>query len=205
MGDVGLNFPITADPKQAEAEVKRFRAFVGSQMSRVSSDVKASAGAFNTLRQSINQNAETTRGALARALLEGKKNIGGLVSEAKTAQKEFQALENAEARALKLATGSGGLFSTIKSGLSSGITQTALGFLGGNLLTGALTKVGAGLKDEILTGFDFLDLEERAKISFTTIFKMRVCRRKRPRTKRLSTYKSLATSELRRPSEPSNL
>ena len=171
MADVGLNFPITADPAQAEAEVKRFRAFVNSQFAGVSSDVKSSASAFTTLRQSIRQNADTTRGALARALLEGKKNIGGLVSEAKSAQKEFDALEKAEARALKMATGSGGLFGALKSELSSGIAQTALGFFGGNLLTGAFTKLGAGLKEEVETGFDFLDLQERAKISFTTIFK----------------------------------
>jgi tape measure domain-containing protein len=55
-------------------------------------------------------------------------------------------------------------------GLSS-IAQTVAGVFGGNLLTGALSKLGSGLKSEITAGFDFLDLQERSKIAFATIFR----------------------------------
>lgn len=56
-------------------------------------------------------------------------------------------------------------------GSFSSIIQTAAGVLGGNLLTGAVSKLASGLKDEVTTGFNFLDLQERSKIAFATIFR----------------------------------
>ncbi|MDT7807324.1 MAG: hypothetical protein QOJ70_1137 [Acidobacteriota bacterium] len=171
MSDVGLDFPITADAKSAEAEVKRFRQFVNTQFSGVTADVKASTSSFNALRQSINQNAQVTRGALTQALVEGRKNIGGLLSEAKAAQKEFEKLEKAEEKAFKMASGSSGLFGSLTSGLTSGVTGIVGGVLGGNLLLGAVSKLASGLQSEVSTAFNFLDLQERSKIAFATIFR----------------------------------
>src|SRR5947209_2924052 len=94
-GDAGIDFPITADAKRATEEVARFREYVNKQFAAASADVKGTTTTFNALHQSIAQNAQVTRGALAQALLEGRRNIGGLVSEAKAAQKEFDALEKA--------------------------------------------------------------------------------------------------------------
>jgi tape measure domain-containing protein len=165
--DAGIDFPITADAQKATEEVARFRQYVNTQFAAATADVKA---AFNTLRDSISKNAETTRTALAQALLEGRRNIGGLVTDAKEAQKEFDKLSKAQEQALKLATGSGGILGTLKSALG-GAASIATGFLGGNLLTSAVSNLAGGLKSEIETAFDFNDLKERAQITFTTLFK----------------------------------
>lgn len=60
---------------------------------------------FGDLKRAAEDNSRKTQQALASALLAGKKNVGGLVSEAKRAQAEFKALEKAEEKALRLASG----------------------------------------------------------------------------------------------------
>jgi tape measure domain-containing protein len=69
------------------------------------------------------------------------------------------------------ASGAGFLSSLTGGGGGGGALGVLGGVLGGNLLTGALSKLGSGLKGEVTTAFDFLDLQERSKIAFTTIFK----------------------------------
>jgi tape measure domain-containing protein len=60
---------------------------------------------------------------------------------------------------------------SMSSSFLGGVGQIASGVLGGSLLTSALSTLGSALKSEITTAFDFLDLQERSKIAFTTIFK----------------------------------
>lgn len=133
-----------ADFGPARKEVEQFRDNLTSQAKVITAGTKGAVTEFDALRTSINRNAQVTRGALAQALLEGRKNIGGLVSDAKTAQKEFEALENAEEKALKLASGSGGPLGTLKSALSGGLS-IAGGVFGGNLLTGAVSRLTSGI------------------------------------------------------------
>ncbi|HMZ80121.1 MAG TPA: hypothetical protein PLL06_10510, partial [Acidobacteriota bacterium] len=51
----------------------------------------------------------------------------------------------------------------------SGVVTTALGTLGGNLLTATISKVTGGVSDIISRGLEMNDVLERARIGFTTM------------------------------------
>lgn len=133
---------------------------------------KAAVRGFGDIKKAATDNAQRTQQALAGALAAGKKNLGGLISEAKKAQAEFRALEKAEERALRLA--SGGFFSRISAragsvlpGLShiSNIIQ-GLPQIGG--LAGALVSP---LTEAAEAGVRFNDFLETTEVGLTkTLF-----------------------------------
>jgi tape measure domain-containing protein len=133
---------------------------------------KSAVRGFADVKKAATDNAQKTQHALAGALAAGKKNVGGLISEARKAQAEFRALEKAEEKALRLS--SGGFLSRMSAragsvlpGLShisnviQGIPQ--IGQLAGALVS-PLTEAGEA-------GVQFNDFLETTEIGLkTTLF-----------------------------------
>jgi tape measure domain-containing protein len=153
------------DLKLAEAEAKS-----------LTKSVEQSSVSFKGLKQAAESQAKSTRQTLAQSLLEGKRNIGGLVQEARAAQKDFEKLEKAEAKALKLTSGGGG-FKSLLGGLSGGSGDSGGGLLGGlasglqllpglSVVTGALGSVAGAMKSGVGVGFDYNRMLEENKIAF---------------------------------------
>lgn len=131
---------------------------------------KSAVRGFDDVKKAAVNNSQKTQQALASALLAGKKNVGGLITEARKAQAEFRALEKAEEKALRLATG--GFLSRVSAragsiipGLSH-ISNIIQGLPQIGQLAGALVSPFKDLAEE---GLEFNMLIEEAQVGFEGI------------------------------------
>ncbi len=172
-----LSGRVEIDAKAAHKDLK----LAESEAKSLTKSVEQSSVSFKGLKQASESQAKSTRQTLAQSLLEGKRNIGGLVREARAAQKDFEKLEKAEAKALKL-TSSGGGFKGLLGGLSGGSGDSGGGLLGGlasglqllpglSVVAGALGSVTSVMQSGLKIGFDFNRTMEEGHIAFEVLLK----------------------------------
>ncbi len=163
-----LSGRVEIDAKAAHKDLK----LVEAEAKTLTKSVDKTAVSFKGLKESAESQAKSSRQVLAQAVLEGKRNIGGLVTNAREAQKDFEKLEKAEAKALKLSSGGGGLKGLLGglSGGGGGVLGTVSEFLkivpGLGQVAGLALKAVGPLESAVQAGLDFNDQIEKASLSF---------------------------------------